>query len=322
MRACAGDTDQHWPGALHPACTMTRTEKIFVGLVRALLSERRTLRAGAVLDVGAHRGETACLYAAFAPERPIFAVDPSPDNVEHIQNTYGPVFGNLRAQVAALGSKRFRGAWKQVIPAWNQVVLDTKRLAKGDARAGASDVPSRRRYTQDPKSRVATFPILRVDDLFYTEPLAFAHIDTEGSELEVLRGAVHTLERDQFVFSFEVHADTPECVRLLKHVESLGYQILLIQEVCGQRVDCRNLLAIPPWSQPYDDVPILRLMVDAGRLVPLSPPFTNRTLATLAPNPRAAEEQGSLRLSSKLCYGCIGADSEVLGWLRKAASVP
>ena len=46
-----------------------------------------------------------------------------------------------------------------------------------------------------------------VDQLFATqwnERLGFAHWDTEGNELDILRGAVGTLRRDAPIFTVEV----------------------------------------------------------------------------------------------------------------------
>ena len=43
-----------------------------------------------------------------------------------------------------------------------------------------------------------------------------------------------------------VHADPSFTQRLLKHVdEELHYDAFLVEEICGVRVDCRNLLLLP-----------------------------------------------------------------------------
>ena len=59
-----------------------------------------------------------------------------------------------------------------------------------------------------------------VDQLFATqwnERLGFAHWDTEGNELDILRGAVGTLRRDAPIFTVEivVHKISPQYTAVL-----------------------------------------------------------------------------------------------------------
>ena len=52
------------------ACGLVGSEAIFNGLVRALFFEM-LVPPGAILDVGANDGRTACLFATLAPTRGI-----------------------------------------------------------------------------------------------------------------------------------------------------------------------------------------------------------------------------------------------------------
>jgi hypothetical protein len=95
----------------------------------------------------------------------------------------------------------------------------------------------------------------------------------EGSELDVLQGAAHVLRRDQPVFGRAIPTHTrptQTCTprsepnrlqvltvelhvlrepaythQLMQLLASAGYRALLVDEVCGKRSDCRNLLALP-----------------------------------------------------------------------------
>ena len=116
---------------------MTRTEKIFVGLVRALLSERRTLRAGAVLDVGAHRGETACVAYDFLP------IEPTSPATAATLLSGGAVRGDRR--VRALSRVPSRRCWR---------VGDTTPGLGGGGAAGVDAVARAFQSTYDASLRL------------------------------------------------------------------------------------------------------------------------------------------------------------------------
>ena len=90
-----------------------------------------------------------------------------------------------------------------------------------------------------------------VDDFFVTgrhamgRRLGLAAWDVEGDEIEVLKGAVRTLERDAPVLVLELHVHERKgfAAALLRMLH--GYSVFVVQEVCGNRYDCRNLLALP-----------------------------------------------------------------------------
>lgn len=291
--------------SIHPMCPLGNGERIFSGIVQALLTDRRLMRDGAVLDVGANNGETACQYASFVPERLVHAVDPDKANIARMKRLYGRNLPNLRPRLGGMGS-RSQAAWTQpTINRWGQMELDTEHLQMEDAPETRTPGDAGR-HDSSQGGNSYTFAIYRLDELFESEALAFAHIDVEGSELEVLRGGARTLARDRFLFTFEIHARaTAVNVPLLQMIDAFGYQILAVHEVCGARLDCRNLLALPPWCLPYTNVPILRLMVDSGRVVPLKPPFDNASvpamLHALAPSVPASRTHGRTHLVIPLC---------------------
>jgi len=259
------------------AHSMTLHEPLFTRLVHSLLTRPRAVSPGAILDVGSRRGETSCLYATWAPDRLVHAIDPSPNNIAITNRTYGRAFPNLRPRTGALSS-RYRARHSAKID-WAQTVLshaDFHAEDRGDA-ADAS-LP----FIEDSSGR-ATFPVYTIDMLFANERLGFAHIDVEGFELQVLRGAERTLARDQFLFSFEVHGRRTDMVGvlqpLLQLVDGLGYQMLLVNEVCGLDPTCRNILALPPASLPYQMMPDLDLAVETKLLTPLEPPLAENIVA-------------------------------------------
>ena len=105
-----------------------------------------------------------------------------------------------------------------------------------------------RKSSSTANTSTTAFRIDRVDDLFASIPIALAHFDVEGIELNLLQGAVATLRRDLPVVTVELHvvSDRAYTARLFDFIDgTLQYDVYLIDEVCGSRLDCRNLLATP-----------------------------------------------------------------------------
>ena len=89
-----------------------------------------------------------------------------------------------------------------------------------------------------------------IDSIFIEqgEKLAFAHIDVEGMELEVLKGGVKTIQQDRPVFTTEIRVqkDANFTRSLFDFIDNLGYDSYVVNEVCGAPyMDFRNVLNIP-----------------------------------------------------------------------------
>ena len=219
----------------------TEREARLKTLVVALLASSVLSPGGGIIDAGANDGGEACLYATLAPGRPVLAVEPVAANVAVIQQRYGHL-SNLRVVLAGLGAVPGR--------------LEMGHVAKGlgggvraqlQNKDGASR-PSVGRARQEEHSNTSV-PIHTIDALFSAaEPLAFAHLDLEGAETQVLRGAQATLLRDRPLFSVEMFPHTREAratAALLEAVAQAGYVAFLVEESCGLPLDCRNVLCVP-----------------------------------------------------------------------------
>ena len=89
-----------------------------------------------------------------------------------------------------------------------------------------------------------TFPIFTIDEEFATEAVAFMHLDVEGAELDVLKGASMVIARDHPMFTVESHfMNIHEHKALLNYIRSIGYMPIEINERCGQH-DCRNYIVV------------------------------------------------------------------------------
>ena len=89
-------------------------------------------------------------------------------------------------------------------------------------------------------------PVHTLDKLFDNETLGFVHLDVEGAEASVLRGARAVFARDAPLMTTEVHLASPEAADLFRELEALDYEAYEVRdEVCGIRQDCRNLVNLP-----------------------------------------------------------------------------
>ena len=200
---------------------------MFIALLRGLFAEGLLPNSGDVIDAGANNGLTTCKLAALALSSTVYAIDPSPSNVQHIKRKYTSAWPNIKPLLGVLGNRQ-----------------GTMSLDKKDAKVGGQ--VTLRSVEEQQRASGRQIDVLTTDGLFGDEAhtLGFAHWDVEGWELNVLEGSQATLWRDRPVFTAElhVHQDIAFSRRLLSYAASLGYEAWVLEEICGLYADCRNLL--------------------------------------------------------------------------------
>ncbi len=85
-----------------------------------------------------------------------------------------------------------------------------------------------------------------IDHLVYQKntKIGLIHIDVEGFELKVIKGASKIIERDKPTLVFEQHISQEDPDIIFKYLKNFGYRIFMINEVIpGNDLDCRNFLA-------------------------------------------------------------------------------
>jgi len=197
-------------------------EIIFVSLIAGLLREPDLIPNGAILDVGAQFGEQAAHMAYLSHNRQVYAVDPSSSNVLEIQKRYGN-FSNLIIVRAGMG--RTTGQ------------LSASRSGKFGNMDSTEMV------------RIET-----LDSLFGRKiALGLAHLDVEGKELDLLKGGNETISQNHPIITTEVlvHGDPKYTKDLLTYLQTtLKYDSYMVDEVCGSRMDYRNLINVPRALSP------------------------------------------------------------------------
>ena len=76
--------------------------------------------------------------------------------------------------------------------------------------------------------------------------VGFIHLDVEGMELSVIRGARQLLREDKPVLTFEAHISIDPVEEIFEILRKLDYKTFMINEVTlGGRPDCVNFMALP-----------------------------------------------------------------------------
>jgi FkbM family methyltransferase len=184
----------------------------------------RQYRGGAVLDVGAHRGEFSYwMHRQFREGTRVVAFEPQPELAAFLHD-FKQAFRLDRMSVAALGLSSHSGTLQMHRPRshWNAATVDEFCCDIGDT--DVFDVPV---TTVD--GYVAEHPELR--------PVRFIKIDVEFHEAEVLAGAERTLREDRP--EMLVEWSTPRRAyreRLFGFVQRLGYSVLQFES--GRLMPC------------------------------------------------------------------------------------
>lgn len=185
---------------------------------RDIARVRPLARIATVFDVGAHRGETALLYARKAPNARIFSFEPAPANYELLSRA---VAGHARIQCArtAVGS-----------------AAGELPLYEGRSSQEHSLVP----HGCATSATLLRTPVATVDDLARdrgVDRIDLLKTDTEGFDLDVMRGATGLLARHAIDFIYaEVgfsRDDTQHTyfIDLFEFLGERGYRLLGLYDV-------------------------------------------------------------------------------------------
>jgi FkbM family methyltransferase len=146
-----------------------------------------------IIDCGANVGAYSIMFHYCFPEANIIAIEPSSYNMPYITHNCKDI-PNIEIRQLAVGSKFDRGVLAQ--PTLEQREMHNDFLDIHTAclsMYGASSMM---------KEEVDIFPL---DELDLRRPVGFIKIDTEGSDLEVLKGAEKLLKEDKPNILIEIY---------------------------------------------------------------------------------------------------------------------
>lgn len=182
-----------------------------------------------VIDIGCWIGDNALVWAQLVdPERSsIYAIDPSQDNLR---------FAETIAAHNGITNIRFIEAVCSDASG-QPMVLD-----------GSPHHATFRPLTS-PSAEHATRTTTTLDEIIGLDSwgsVGLVHVDVEGLELRVLKGATNILVHSRPFVLFEGHLrDVPEIGEVARFLRGFNYTVFMINEVLiGSRLDCRNFLAV------------------------------------------------------------------------------
>ena len=197
-------------------------ESLFRDITRYLIE--KSIIKGNIVDLGAWIGDNSAPWAKMK-DHTVYAIDPSADNCNYI------------SAIAKLNNLKNLKVIQSAISDKDEILStndNVEHAAFSQTNSGSTKVKS-----------------TSLDNLMRDHTIAdvdFIHLDVEGMELTVLKGAHKLIMRYRPIIVYEIHLtmgvdDNNEIVKLLKDSK---YNIYLMNEVLPNcRPDCRNVLAIP-----------------------------------------------------------------------------
>ena len=185
---------------------------------------------GNIVDLGAWIGDNALPWsknmANLDPYPLVYAIDPSPDNCQFIQDLASlNNIKNIRVIQKAISDKR-------EVLSTNEDLTHCSFVSDDDSLTMINQVKA--------------WPL---DDLYNAGEIAdvaYIHLDVEGMENRVVAGAEKLINTYKPIIAFEQHLEQDPFIELSEHIAAKGYIVYLINEVLpGCRPDCRNFIAFP-----------------------------------------------------------------------------
>ena len=197
-------------------------ESLFRDIVKFLL--KNSIIKGNIIDLGAWIGDNSAPWAKVR-EGIVYAIDPSDKNCKYIN------------EVARLNGLK------------NLIVIKSA-ISDKDEIVSTNDNIGHASFHQDLSGHVKVTST-SLDNLYLNNTIKnidFIHLDVEGMELLVLKGARGLISKERPIIVYEIHLQllvesNNEIKNLLKE---WNYNIYLMNEVLpGCRTDCRNILSVP-----------------------------------------------------------------------------
>ena len=281
-------------------CLLTHGEFYHEPVLRTLsglllLDSDTLLPEGAVVDAGAHYGHEACWYSSLSG-RVVHALDPVPPNAAWMAkcNAGNPTAGGRQGVHPRLRPAELPCDWWR----WGARTVKVQNMGLGreDGRlnlrphltqakgpGGMMDITDMEHNSSNvvgnsTNEQMVSVPIVTLDSLIGDGTLAFAHLDVEEMEAEVLKGGwrvlrgLATTPRRPFLT-----VETSSRVYEWRHTKVVGqigfemaragYTTYVVEERCGGH-GCRNYLGVPSESTAaFERTRAFTVMREAGNLL-------------------------------------------------------
>lgn len=192
---------------------------------RGLLSSTKS-----IVDIGCWLGDNSLPWAKrLDATAMVFGIDPSEDNLQFVR------------RVAGLNGLR------------NLALLDAVCSDTAGLEVGTSDDISHATFSTALESARTVRSSTTLDELIpqnFISEIGLLHLDVEGMEKKVILGAKMLIKRSRPLVIFERHLSDEVSESPVPVLQSMGYQVFMINEVIvGNRPDCRNFFCFPRENQ-------------------------------------------------------------------------
>ena len=157
------------------------------------------------IDIGAHQGTYTSVFKSFASS--VVAFEPIPENIAILRTKFNK---SIEIHECALGESQ------------GQVTIYIPHVDSKDITTRASVVEDANIGFEQTEVRVDMYSL----DHFNIENVGIVKIDTEGNELEVIKGGINTIRkwRPLLVIEIEERHHPGESWNIINFVERLGYK--------------------------------------------------------------------------------------------------
>lgn len=198
-------------------------EPLMRRIVYELFSKNFLNKAKSIIDIGSWIGDNSVIWAKLLDKKSIvFAIDPSKDN-----QSYCKILSRLN-KIENIN--------------WINAVCSQKINEKLGLDGTIDHAVFK--YNFDSVYFLSKTLDQIIFDNSSIKNISFMHIDVEGFELKVLKGAKNIIRENHPTIIFEQHISKDNVSEMFKYLQNFGYEIYMINEVLpGCELDCRNFIA-------------------------------------------------------------------------------
>jgi FkbM family methyltransferase len=177
-----------------------------------------------IIDIGCWLGDNSLVWAKLLDkESTVYAVDPSIENLS---------FGQELAELNSI----FNVSWEHAVCSDNPGIPLSFQGNIDHAIFSESN-------TTNQNIMVSTTLDEIVGEINH-ETIGLLHVDVEGFELKVLRGAETIIDKSRPVITFEQHISKEDVGTVVSFLKEKNYDVFMINEVIPEcNLDCRNFIA-------------------------------------------------------------------------------
>lgn len=179
-----------------------------------------------IIDAGSWLGDNSIPWALLLPKSIIYSIDPSQGNLDFI---------NLVAKSNSIEN----------IKTLCKVLSDKKETVYSDSNMF--------HMTFNKDNGGSVFNSCTLDELLKLKTIdniGYIHLDVEGFESNVIKGAEWVIKKYEPLITFEQHLNTDNYLELSQLLKNQNYEVYQIEEILkGNNIDCRNFIAFSKKSQ-------------------------------------------------------------------------